>query len=92
MTLDPAYAAFLDLDIGSLRTGKKADFVVLDQDIMQIDMSEVLNTKVTATVVDGKIMYGGLDRDTSPMALVGVFWRAARLEEIWGNASRYFQS
>lgn len=95
MTLDPAYAAFLDREIGSLEPGKKADFVILDQDIMQIDMSEVLNTKVTTTVVDGRVMYGVLDRDMSPMALLGVFWRSARqiqIDGLWRNASKYLQS
>lgn len=60
MTLDPAYASFSEHDLGSLEKGKKADFVVLDQDIMQVDMSKVLSTKVEATVIDGEILYGGI--------------------------------
>lgn len=60
MTLDPAYASFSERELGSLEKGKKADFVVLDQNIMQVDMSKVLSTKVEATVVDGEVLYGGL--------------------------------
>lgn len=60
MTLDPAYASFSEHQLGSLEKGKKADFVVLDQDIMQVDMSKVLSTKVEATVIDGEVLYGGI--------------------------------
>ena len=58
MTLDPAYASFSEEELGSLEEGKKADFVVLDQDIMKIEMSKVLSTKVEATVIDGEVLYG----------------------------------
>lgn len=37
-----------------------ADFVVLDRDIMTIPFSEILGTKVLATVVDGLVAYGTL--------------------------------
>jgi cytosine/adenosine deaminase-related metal-dependent hydrolase len=60
MTLDPAYASFSEHELGSLEKGKKADFVVLDQDIMRIDMGKVLSTKVDATVIDGEVLYGSL--------------------------------
>ncbi|KAH0579709.1 Putative amidohydrolase ytcJ [Termitomyces sp. J132] len=60
MTLDAAYASFAENEIGSLSPGKKADFVVLNKDIMTIPVADILKTKVTATVVDGKIVYGDL--------------------------------
>ena len=60
MTLDPAYASFSEHELGTLEKGKKADFVVLDQDIMQVDMSKVLSTKVEATVIDGEVLYGDI--------------------------------
>ncbi|KIK64916.1 hypothetical protein GYMLUDRAFT_220129 [Collybiopsis luxurians FD-317 M1] len=60
MTLDAAYASFSEHERGSLTTGKKADFVVLDRDIMQIPYREILETKVLATVIDGKVAYGKL--------------------------------
>ncbi len=60
MTLDPAYASFADHDLGSLTPGKKADFVVLDRDIMTLPVQEILQTKVCATVIDGRVAYGTL--------------------------------
>ena len=36
MTLWPAYAGFQEHDLGTLTTGKYADFVVLDRDIMTV--------------------------------------------------------
>ncbi|CAL1698062.1 unnamed protein product [Somion occarium] len=55
MTLDAAYASFADDDIGSFVNGKKADFVVLDRDILDesaVPAREILEAKVLATVVD----------------------------------------
>lgn len=60
MTLDAAYASFSENEVGSLVVGKKADFVVLDRDIMTIDQGSILGTKVLATVVDGVVQYGSL--------------------------------
>lgn len=60
MTLDAAYAAFAEDKLGSLSIGKKADFVVLDRDIMTVPVSQILETKVKATVIDGEVVYGHL--------------------------------
>jgi len=60
MTLDAAYASFAEKDLGSLTPGKKADFVILDRDIMTIPFAGILSTKVQATVVDGSVAYGSL--------------------------------
>ncbi|KAJ3869361.1 amidohydrolase family-domain-containing protein [Lentinula novae-zelandiae] len=60
MTLDAAYASFTEHELGSLTPGKKADFVVLDRNIMQVPFKDILKTKVVATVVDGKVAYGAL--------------------------------
>ncbi|KZO91771.1 hypothetical protein CALVIDRAFT_505253 [Calocera viscosa TUFC12733] len=58
MTLGAAYAAFQEEQLGSLKVGKRADLVVLDQDIMKVPQEKLLQTKVKATIVDGKIVYG----------------------------------
>jgi len=60
MTLDAAYASFSEDILGSLSIGKKADFVVLDRDIMTVPMEEILGAKVIATVIDGEAVYGKL--------------------------------
>ncbi|KAI0632894.1 amidohydrolase family-domain-containing protein [Trametes polyzona] len=62
MTLDAAYASFAEDVLGSLVPGKRADFVVLDRNIMDESQpsSDILDTKVKTTVIDGKVAYGGL--------------------------------
>ena len=57
MTLWPAQAAFQEKEMGSLTTGKFADFVILDQDIMRVPAELVLKTKVLATYVAGKPVF-----------------------------------
>ncbi len=58
-TKDAAYAAFQEDKLGSLAVGKRADFVMFDEDWME-DPRKLLTAKVLATVVDGKIRYGSL--------------------------------
>lgn len=58
MTLDPAYASFSERTLGSISIGKRADYVVLSQDIMTIAPAKILSTKVLTTVIDGKPVYG----------------------------------
>ncbi|KAJ6593564.1 amidohydrolase family-domain-containing protein [Mycena capillaripes] len=65
MTLDAAYASFSEADLGSLVVGKKADFVLLDRDIMKVEPAEILRAKVLATVIDGEVAYGSLGRGNS---------------------------
>lgn len=60
MTLDPAYASFTEDSLGTIAPGKRADYVVLSQDIMSIPAFKILDTKVMATVIDGRPVYGGV--------------------------------
>ncbi|KAF8972938.1 amidohydrolase family-domain-containing protein [Flammula alnicola] len=60
MTIDPAYASFTETTLGSLEIGKRADFTILSQDIMTIPAEDILATKVHATVIDGKPVYGSI--------------------------------
>jgi predicted amidohydrolase YtcJ len=57
MTIWPAYAGFQEDVLGSLTPGKHADFVILDQDIMQVPAELILRTKVLATYLGGKAVY-----------------------------------
>ena len=59
MTIWAAYANFEEEVKGSLEVGKYADFVVFDQDIMQIPMKEIPELTVEATYLDGKRVYSG---------------------------------
>jgi predicted amidohydrolase YtcJ len=58
MTIDAAYASFTEGILGSLVPGKRADYVVLSQDIMTVPENQILNTKVQATVIDGRPAFG----------------------------------
>ena len=53
-TVNAAYAAHQEKIIGTLERNKKADFILLDQDIFKIDSSEIWKTKVLQTWVGGK--------------------------------------
>ena len=58
MTIWAAKAGFLEKEVGSIEVGKKADFIILDKDLMKIAENEILNTKVIETYVAGKKVYG----------------------------------
>lgn len=54
MTIWAAKAGFLEKEVGSLEAGKKADFIILDKDLMKVPENEILSVKVTSTYVGGK--------------------------------------
>jgi predicted amidohydrolase YtcJ len=56
-TLGNAYAAFEEEFKGSLVEGKVADLVLLSQDLINCRDSEILDTEVIMTIVDGEIKY-----------------------------------
>ncbi len=57
MTLWAAAANFEESEKGSIEKGKRADFVILEGDIMTIDMDDVPATTVYRTYVDGENVY-----------------------------------
>lgn len=56
-TIEAAYANFLENVVGSLKSKKFADLIVLDQDIFQIDPHQIVKTQVLLTLFEGKIVY-----------------------------------
>ena len=54
MTIWAAKASFLEKEVGSLEAGKKADFIILDKDIMKVAENAILQVKVNATYLGGK--------------------------------------
>ena len=60
-TLDNAYSAFEDHVKGSITPGKYADIVVLSEDILIVEESEIPNTQVDYTIVGGEVRHARLD-------------------------------
>lgn len=56
-TSGAAYAGFGELEVGMLRQGLRADFVVLDGNPLQVDGKALSQLKVLATWVDGVPVY-----------------------------------
>lgn len=57
MTIWAAKTAFEEQVKGSIEEGKFADFVVLNQDIMECENSDIPKTEINYTVVGGQIVY-----------------------------------
>lgn len=58
-TRNAAYVAFMEDRVGTLEVGKKADLVALQHDLRKMPVSDILNTQIVVTVLDGKIVYDG---------------------------------
>ena len=56
-TLNNAYAAFMEKDLGSITPGKYADITVLSKDIMTIPENQIPTAQVVYTIVGGKVKY-----------------------------------
>jgi predicted amidohydrolase YtcJ len=56
-TIDAAYASFEEAEKGSLEVGKRADLVVLSDDIFKAPPEALLKTKILLTLADGKPVY-----------------------------------
>jgi len=56
-TWNGAYLAREEHIKGSIETGKLADMIVLDRDILSVPTEELKDTEVVTTIVDGKIVF-----------------------------------
>ncbi|NII74563.1 hypothetical protein FHW84_003153 [Dyella sp. SG562] len=56
-TRTAAYAAFMEREVGMLKEGMRADFVVLNADPLTIPPRQVADLKPLSTWVDGKAVY-----------------------------------
>lgn len=60
-TYNGAYANFLEDEIGSLEVGKKADLIILENNLFDIPADQIAETKILLTMVEGKVVYQGAD-------------------------------
>ncbi len=56
-TIDAAYAAFREQELGSLKAGKLADMIVLPENLLVCDPKDMITMKVLYTIVGGKVRY-----------------------------------
>jgi hypothetical protein len=61
MTIDAAYALHIEKRLGSIKTGKIADFVVLSDNPFEVDLEDIETIEVLMTMIDGKIAYQSED-------------------------------
>ncbi len=57
-TKNVAYQNFMEDMIGTVEVGKKADLVVLGEDILKIDPKKISDTEVVYTISNGDIVFG----------------------------------
>ena len=56
-TYDAAYQLHMEEEIGSIKKGKKADFVILNQNPFEADTYKIHKIEVDMTMKGGKVVY-----------------------------------
>lgn len=64
-TRNGAYFTFEEAEKGTIEPGKLADMVVLSDDLLEVEPSRILGTRVDLTILDGRIVY---ERGAAPSA------------------------
>jgi predicted amidohydrolase YtcJ len=64
-TINAAFAAHAERDLGSLEPGKLADLVVLSKDVMTVPPREILTTRVLRTIIGGRVVYEDSEKATA---------------------------
>ena len=59
ITLGPAYTLKLDGEVGSIETGKHADFAVLEQDPFEVGPTDLRDIPVWGVVQGGRVFEAG---------------------------------
>ncbi|GAA97156.1 uncharacterized protein L969DRAFT_42432 [Mixia osmundae IAM 14324] len=56
-TSAPAFASFQEKRLGMLKPGMRADFVVIDRDLLAVPVSDMSRTPTMLTVLDGRVVH-----------------------------------
>ncbi|MBI2969860.1 MAG: amidohydrolase [Gammaproteobacteria bacterium] len=60
-TRNAAYVNHLDATTGTIETGKRADLIVLDRNLFEIQPAEISDARVLLTLFGGRVVYGSLE-------------------------------
>jgi predicted amidohydrolase YtcJ len=58
-TLGAAYAGRREKSEGSIEAGKRADLIILSQNVLDVDVHRIAETKIVTTMVGGRVVYRG---------------------------------
>ncbi len=66
-TSGSAHAAFDEARLGTLSVGKLADITVVDRDLFASSPEEIRQARVTATIIEGEVVYSSDDSRETPI-------------------------
>jgi len=58
-TINTAWSLMVDEESGSIETGKWADMIILNHNLLEIPETEIHKTEVQKTIFKGKVVYEG---------------------------------
>ncbi len=56
-TRNGAWMLFWEDEVGSLEVGKRADFIILDRDLLECPVDDIKDTQVVQTWLEGRLVY-----------------------------------
>jgi predicted amidohydrolase YtcJ len=60
-TINAAFVNNLEKETGSIEVGKYADLVVLDQNLFEIEVYDISETKALLTLFEGRVVHGNVE-------------------------------